>query len=86
MSFPDGSESKESACDAGEPVSISGLGRSLGEENGYTLQYSCLDNSMDREAWRSTVHGVTKSQTWQRPTQKQQQQQTNNSMSEGNYS
>ena len=86
MSFPDGSESKESACNAGDPGSISGLGRSLGEENGYTLQYSCLDNSMDREAWWSTVHGVTKSQTWQRPTQKQQQQQTNNSMSEGNYS
>ena len=40
--------------------SIPGLGRSLGEGNGYPLQYSCLENSMDRGAWRATVHGVTK--------------------------
>ena len=43
--------------------SIPGLGRSLGEGNGNPLQYSCLENPMDREAWQVTVHGVTKSQT-----------------------
>ena len=42
---------------------ISGLGRSPGERNGNPLQYSCLENTMDREAWWGTVHGVTKSQT-----------------------
>ena len=44
--------------------SIPGLERSLGRGNGNPLQYSCLENSMDREAWRATVHGVAKSQTW----------------------
>ena len=58
--FPGGSDSKESACSAADPGSILGLGRSLGEGNGYPLQYSCLD----RGAWRATVHGATKSQTW----------------------
>ena len=43
--------------------SIPGSGRSLGEENSNPLQYSCLENSMDRGAWWATVHGVTKSQT-----------------------
>ena len=43
--------------------SIPGSGRSLGEENGYSLQYPCLKNSMDRGAWWATVHGVTKSWT-----------------------
>ena len=42
---------------------IPGLGRSPGEGNGNPLQYSCLENLMDRGAWRATVHGVTKSQT-----------------------
>ena len=45
----------------GDLGSIPGLGRSLGEGNGYPLQYSCLENSMDRGAWQATVHGVTKS-------------------------
>ena len=45
------------------PGSIPGLRRSPGEGNGSLLQYSCLENSMDRGAWRTTVHGVTKSQT-----------------------
>ena len=54
---------KESACNAGDPTLISGLGRSPGEGNGYPLQDSCLKNSMDRGAWRATVHGVAKSQT-----------------------
>ena len=53
---------KESACNAGDLGSVSGLGRSLEKEKGYPLQYSCLDDSMDRGAWRATVRGVTKSQ------------------------
>ena len=47
----------ESACNAGDPGLIPGLGRSPGEVNGYPLQYSCLENSMDRGAWWATVHG-----------------------------
>ena len=52
-----------SACNAGDPGSIPGLGRSPGEGNGNPLQYSCLENPMDREVWRATVHGVAKSRT-----------------------
>ena len=63
LGFPGGSESKESACNAGDPGSIPGLGRSPGEGNDNLLQYSCLENPMDRGAWRATVHGVAKSQT-----------------------
>ena len=62
-SFPGGSEGKVSACNAGDPGSIPGLGRSPGERKGNPLQYSCLENPMDRGAWRATVHGVTKSGT-----------------------
>ena len=51
----------ESACNAGDPSLIPGWGRSLGERNGYPLQHSCLENSMNREAWWATVHGVIKS-------------------------
>ena len=58
ISFPAGLASKESACDAGDLGLIPGLGRSPGEENGYPLQYSCLENSMERGAWWATVHGV----------------------------
>ena len=61
--FPRGSNAKESACNAGDPDMIPGSGRSPGEGNGNPLQYSCLENSMDREAWQAIVHGVTKSQT-----------------------
>ena len=50
------------AGDTGDLGLIRGSGRSLGEGNGNALQYSCLENSMDREAWRVTVHGVAKSQ------------------------
>ena len=57
-----GSDSKESACSEGDLDLISGQGRSPGEGNGYPLQYSCLENSMDGGAWCATVHGVTKSQ------------------------
>ena len=52
---------KNLPANAGDPGLIPGSGRSPGEGNGYPLQYSCLENSMDRGAWRATVHGVTKS-------------------------
>ena len=58
-----GSDSKESASNAGDLDSVSELGKSPGEGNGYPHQYSCLENSMDRGAWWATVHGVAKSQT-----------------------
>ena len=61
MGFPGGSDSKESACNAGDLGAIPGSGRSPGEGNGNSPQYSCLENSMDRGAWRATVHGVAKS-------------------------
>ena len=60
---PGGSEGKASACNVGDPGFIPGLGRSPGEGNGNPLQYSCLENPMDGEAWWATVHGVAKSQT-----------------------
>ena len=58
MGFPGGSDDKESACKAGNPSLNSELGRSPGEGSGYLLQYSCLENFMDRGAWWATVHGV----------------------------
>ena len=58
--LPGSSIGKESARDQG---SIPGLGRSSGEGNGNALQYSCLENSMDREAWPATVHGAENSRT-----------------------
>ena len=61
--FPGGSDGKESACKVGDLGSVSGLGRSPGEENGYPLQYSCPENSMDREAWQAIVLGVAKNRT-----------------------
>ena len=51
MDFPGGSEGKVSACNAADPGSIPGSGRFHGEGNGNPLQYSCLKNPMDREAW-----------------------------------
>ena len=63
MGFPGGSDNKESAFSAGDPGLIPGSGRSSGEGNGYPLQYSYLENSVDRGAWWATVHGVAKSQT-----------------------
>ena len=63
MSFPGGSDGKASACNAGDPSSIPGLGRSPGEGNGNPLQYSCLENPTDGRAWQATVHGVAKSRT-----------------------
>ena len=63
LSFPGGSDSKESTCSAGDPGLIPVLRRSLGKGNGFALQYSCLGNPMDRGTWQTTVHGVTKSRT-----------------------
>ena len=61
--FPGGSKHKESAYSAGDLGSIPGWGILPREGNGYPLQYSCLENSMDRGAWWAVVYGVTKSQT-----------------------
>ena len=63
MDFPGGSEVKASACNAGDLGSIPGSGRFPGEGNGNPLQYSCLENPMDRGAWQATVHRVPKSRT-----------------------
>jgi len=61
--FLDGSDSKESAQNAEDMDSVPGLGRSPGGGNGNPLQYSYLENSMDRGAWQATVHGIAKSRT-----------------------
>ena len=59
-SFPGGSDSKESACNAGDQGSIPASGRCPGEGNGNPLQYPCLENLMNRGAWQATVCGVTR--------------------------
>ena len=69
--FLGGSDGKESACSAEDPGSIPWSGRSLGEENNYPLQYSCLENSMNRGACFAAVPGVTESDTTQ-PLNKRQ--------------
>ena len=61
--FPGGSEGKESACNAEDLGSIPRLGRSPGEGNGYPLQYSCLENPMDREACQAIVCEIAKNRT-----------------------
>ena len=61
--FSDGSDGKESTHNAGDLGSIPGLGKAPGGGHGDTLQYSCLENLMDRRAWQATVHGVVKSLT-----------------------
>ena len=58
--FSGSSDGEESVCSAGELGSIPGSGRCLGEGNGNPLQYSCLENPMDRGAWRATFHGVAR--------------------------
>ena len=63
VDFSSGSDDKESAYNAGNSGLIPGLGRSPGRGNDKPLQYSCLENSVDRGAWRATVHGVAKSRT-----------------------
>ena len=59
--FPGGSEGKESACSAGDLGLIPGSGRWPRGGNGHSLQYSCLENFMDRGAWQATVYGFTES-------------------------
>ena len=63
LGFPDGSDGKDSACNAGDPDLIPGSGRCPGEGKGNPLQYSGLENPMDGGAWWATIHRVTKSQT-----------------------
>ena len=63
MGFPGGSDGKGTACNVGDVGSIPGSGRSPGGGHGNPPQYSCLEDSMDREAWQATVLGVTKSRT-----------------------
>ena len=63
MGFPAGSVIKNPPANAGDTCSIPGSGRSPGEGNGYTPQYSCLENLMDKGTWWAIVHGVTKSDT-----------------------
>ena len=62
--LPCGSVGKESNCNAGDLGVIPGLGRSPGGRHGNPLQYSCLENPMDRGAWQATVHVFAKSHTW----------------------
>jgi len=63
IGFPGSSHGKESACNAGDPGSIPGSGRPLEKEMANPLQYSCLENSVDRGAWQAIVHGVAMSWT-----------------------
>ena len=63
MGFHGGSDCKESACNAQDEGSTPGPGRSPGEGNGNPFQYFCLENFMERGAWRAITHGVTKSWT-----------------------
>ena len=60
MGFPGSSDSEGSSCNAGDTGLIPGLERSTGEGNGNQLQYSCLENPVDRGAWRTTIHGCHK--------------------------
>ena len=64
MGLPGGSDGKQSACNTGDPSPIPGLGRSPEKGNSKPLQYSCLENSMNRDAWHTRVHGVAKSRSW----------------------
>ena len=61
MGLSDGSDGKESTCNAGDSGSIPGSERSPGEGHGNPFQYSCLENPTDRGAWQATIHTVTKS-------------------------
>ena len=61
MGFPGVSDHKEYVCNAGDLGLIPGSGKSPGEGNGYSLQYSFLENTMDRGGWLTTVHGIAES-------------------------
>ena len=61
--FPGSSDGKESSCNEGDAGSVPGSGRSPGEGHSNPLQYSCLENSLERRAWRATVHGLAKNWT-----------------------
>ena len=63
LGYPGGSDGEESACSAGDLGLISGSGRSPGRGHGNPLQYSCVENPMDRGAWRAEVHGVAETRT-----------------------
>ena len=63
LGFPGSSDGKEYTCNAEDPGLIPALGKSSGEENGNPLQYSCLENPMNRRAWKATVHRAAKIQT-----------------------
>ena len=63
LGFPGGSDGKESTCNAGDLGSFPGLGRSPREGNGNPLQYSGLENFMDRGVWQATIHGVAEWET-----------------------
>ena len=63
LNFPGGSDGEDSACDIGDLGLIPGFGRSPGEGHGNALQYSCLENPMDRGVWQATVPGVSKNWT-----------------------
>ena len=63
VGFPGGSDGKKSACNSEDPGSNPGSGRSPGDENGNPLQYSCLENSMNKRAWWANSHGVTENWT-----------------------
>ena len=63
MGFPGGSVVKNPPASAGDAILVSGLGRSLGGGHGNPLQYSCLENLMDRGTWWATAHGIAKGQT-----------------------
>ena len=63
LGFPGGSDGREYACNSGDPGWIPGLGISPGKGKNYPLQYSCLENFIDRGAWWATVQGITKSWT-----------------------
>ena len=69
--FPAGSDGKDSACNAGDPGWIPGLGRSPGEGNGNPLQYSCLGNPMDRRAWLQSTESQRIGHDWATDTSKQ---------------
>jgi len=73
VGFPGGSIVKDLPAKARDLGSIPGLGRSPGEGNGNPLQYSCLENPMDRGAWQATVYGVTKKSDTMAEQQQQQQ-------------